>query len=215
MPAFYFINTIKSIFSSIIDPISRSKRRGVYALPCNDCDAVYVGETSRQFQVRLHDHLDSRPNDSAFKKHLIEEKNSYRRGLAVVLHLENVHLSRLALESLESAWLKSLGGSVLNHSAPTKGLVDTLYPSPQTSTWCYCSFLSLPSSPHSSPCNYCFLLDLLFLPFSFSSLCSVSFSVLVGAPELLGLLGWFVSFNFISPLFNVWFASPFSVSFWF
>ena len=73
MPAFYSINT-----SSIKDPIPRSKRSGVYVLPCNDCDAVYVGETSRQFQVRLHEHLDSRPHDSAFGKHLIEEKRSYR-----------------------------------------------------------------------------------------------------------------------------------------
>lgn len=130
-PAFYSINTTKSLLCRIKDPISRNEKSGVYRIPCENCSSIYIGETGRQFQIRLHEHLDQRPKDSCFSKHLEEEGHSYRKGSATLLHVEDSLRKRIALESLESARHRSQGWEVLNYSAPTQGLIDILFPSPQ------------------------------------------------------------------------------------
>ena len=72
-PAYYSVNTIRSLLFKLKDPVAKAERSGVCRLPCNDCNAVYIGETGRQFQIRLHEHLDGKPQDSAFAQHLQEE----------------------------------------------------------------------------------------------------------------------------------------------
>jgi len=129
-PAYYHINPLKSSFGSNKDPVQRSLKSGVYMLPCDNCDAVYIGETGRPFTTRLHEHLDSKASSSAFSKHLLEQRHSYKQGSAALLHMEEYRPTRLALESLESARIRSCGFNVLNYSCPRKGLIDKLYPLP-------------------------------------------------------------------------------------
>ena len=50
--------TIANMFSKPKDIIPKDPTGGpVYSIPCNDCDATYVGETKRQIKTRLGEHL--------------------------------------------------------------------------------------------------------------------------------------------------------------
>ena len=78
-PAFYTVDSIMSVLCDRKDRIYPQDRKGVYILPRDSCNAVYIGETGRQFQVRLHEHLNQKPLSSAFSKHLTGE--SVQTGL--------------------------------------------------------------------------------------------------------------------------------------
>jgi len=54
------------ILSKLKNP-PKYEKRGVHLLPCNDCSAVYIGETGRQFCIILHEYLDKLP-PSAFAR---------------------------------------------------------------------------------------------------------------------------------------------------
>ena len=75
---------------------------GVYRVPCKDCTKVYIGETGRDFQVRLGEHKTAvatgKEKNAVFqhlktKNHPIDWKNA-----AVLYHSENER-SRLVVES--------------------------------------------------------------------------------------------------------------------
>ena len=132
-PAFYPLCTIRTLFSNLKDPVPLEGKSGVYSLPCDNCNAVYIGETGRSFAIRLHEHIDQRPSSLSFSKHLQQEKHAFKKGSETLLHVENSHSRRLALESLESARHRSQGWNVLNYSCPSKGLIDILFPPPTNS----------------------------------------------------------------------------------
>ena len=85
------------------DPLTS---RGVYKIPCNDCDSVYIGETSRPFKVRLKEHKHnciSQKVSSAIADHfssghsldfensrvIYRESHLYRRKIAEALMINN------------------------------------------------------------------------------------------------------------------------------
>ena len=129
-PAFYPISTSRTLLCKLKDPVPKIEKSGVYSLPCNDCNAVYIGETGRQFQIRVHEHLDAKPQDSAFTKNLEEERHSYKKGSGRLLHVEASHRRRLAFETLESARHAINGCEVLNYSCPSHGIMRLLFPLP-------------------------------------------------------------------------------------
>ena len=50
-------NTLSSILSKPKDQINLQDQNNVaYEIPCKDCDAIYIGETKRQFKQRLQEH---------------------------------------------------------------------------------------------------------------------------------------------------------------
>mgnify|MGYP000847618903 CR=1 FL=1 len=53
------MNTIKNSLISLKDPIPTLEMSGVHSLKCGDCPS-YVGETSRQFEKRVKEHVSSR-----------------------------------------------------------------------------------------------------------------------------------------------------------
>ena len=76
-PAFYPLCTIRTLFSNLKDPVPLGEQSGVYSLPCDNCNAVYIGETGRSFAIRLHKHIDQRPYSS---RHLQQEKHAFKKG---------------------------------------------------------------------------------------------------------------------------------------
>jgi len=56
------------------------EKSGVYELKCDECSAVYIGETGRKLNIRFHEHIDDfkkkRSNKSAFASHLLESGHS-------------------------------------------------------------------------------------------------------------------------------------------
>ena len=51
--AFKYNCTIKSL---LVKNNSSTKNSGVYSIPCNDCDLVYIGESGRDWSVRKKEH---------------------------------------------------------------------------------------------------------------------------------------------------------------
>ena len=50
-------NTLRSILSKPKDQVNLEDQNNVvYEIPCKDCDAIYIGETKRQFKQRLQEH---------------------------------------------------------------------------------------------------------------------------------------------------------------
>ena len=51
------LRTVKQLLSRPKDSIKKEKQTGVvYAIPCSDCNAVYVGETGRSLATRTREH---------------------------------------------------------------------------------------------------------------------------------------------------------------
>lgn len=61
--------TIKSIFSKTKDTTELLQKSGIYKLHCNDCNATYVGRTTRPLVTRIKEHL-TRTDKSSFGFHL-------------------------------------------------------------------------------------------------------------------------------------------------
>ena len=51
------MSTIKDILPSTKDRIEPTRRQGaIYQIPCQDCYALYIGETDRNFKTRCAEH---------------------------------------------------------------------------------------------------------------------------------------------------------------
>jgi len=101
-PAFYNPLTIRSQLSRIKDPVPTFQKSGVYKLQCNECSALYIGETERQLSTRVQEHLDdvtsTKPNKSAFSAHLAQSGHTFDIDQAELLHCESSFRKRLAPE---------------------------------------------------------------------------------------------------------------------
>ena len=48
---------MRHIFAKPKDPVTKEQRTGaIYSIPCNNCDNEYIGQTKRQFGIRLKEH---------------------------------------------------------------------------------------------------------------------------------------------------------------
>jgi hypothetical protein len=58
-------------------------KSGIYELRCDDCSAVYIGQTGRKFKERMKEHEASFRKEnciSLFAKHLVEKKHGSNFG---------------------------------------------------------------------------------------------------------------------------------------
>jgi hypothetical protein len=83
-------NTIRSMIVRPKDPTPDTKKCGiVYELNCDECDAKYVGETSRSFETRIKEHKRKRGVLTAVGEHLNETGHSLdEEGTRVVAREE-------------------------------------------------------------------------------------------------------------------------------
>ncbi|KAF2889777.1 hypothetical protein ILUMI_16396 [Ignelater luminosus] len=74
-------------------------------LTCNDCNAVYIGETGRSIETRVKEHI--RNNTiSNFGRHLSENQHTYNKENTKLLHQYNKGYKLLLLEALEIEKIK-------------------------------------------------------------------------------------------------------------
>ena len=69
-------NKIKSLFNKHEDqPNNRDKKNAVYQIPCQDCEKVYIGETSKTIKSRITEHKNAIKREDACSlsaKHVTE-----------------------------------------------------------------------------------------------------------------------------------------------
>ena len=94
--AFYPVRTTSNLIS-LKDPTPPLKKSGIYKASCEDCGAVYFGQTGRSFRTRIMEHLNEyhkaikatrntkRP-ESAIADHSIEEAHSIDRISFSLIH---------------------------------------------------------------------------------------------------------------------------------
>ena len=103
-------------------------------LPCGDCKAVYIGETSRQMKIKVDEHKKAwekgKEEILAFADHIITSGHGFREGSVALLHKENSYFKRTALEHIEIIRHKNTGGVVvLNRYIPDEDLIELVYES--------------------------------------------------------------------------------------
>ena len=99
-PAFYNPITLRNLFVNLKDRTASNERSGVNQILCDDCQEVYVGETSRQLKIRVAEHKkaweESVVGRSASADQLIDNGHSLREGSEELLHNEKSYFKRLA-----------------------------------------------------------------------------------------------------------------------
>jgi hypothetical protein len=102
--AYYNKGNLRTLLSKTKDKIDRNDKSGIYKLKCNECMAVYVGQTGRAIKVRTEEHKrhwrNGQLEKSQFAKHLWEcdHKSDFEPEM---LHLEKKGRRMDSLEQME------------------------------------------------------------------------------------------------------------------
>lgn len=107
-------NTLINQLRNGKDKTNKLDKSGVYALKCDDCEAVYIGETGRKLRTRIQEHLkDNR--FSNFGKHLYTNKHTFKNPDNVkLIHQEQKGHKLLLLEAWEIDKQIKLNPNILN-----------------------------------------------------------------------------------------------------
>nr|VZI49592.1 unnamed protein product [Spirometra erinaceieuropaei] len=88
------------------DPLPVTEQSAVvYSIPCQDCDARYVGETGKRLGTRLHEHqlaINRKDKLSLVYGHTLERNHCFAFEKASVIGRANDKMARLMLESWSS-----------------------------------------------------------------------------------------------------------------
>ncbi|BHF67949.1 hypothetical protein SprV_0301097800 [Sparganum proliferum] len=89
------------------DPLPVTEQSAVvYSIPCQDCDARYVGETGKRLGTRLHEHqlaVNRKDKLSLLYGHTLERNHNFAFEKARVVGRANDEMARLMLESWSSS----------------------------------------------------------------------------------------------------------------
>ena len=83
-------------------PFEPRRGAGVYVIPCENCDQCYVGETGRDFQVRLREHkqyVRLGNENSAVFNHIFRKKHSVNWNSSQLVYHSQNRCNRLVVES--------------------------------------------------------------------------------------------------------------------
>nr|VZI00064.1 unnamed protein product [Spirometra erinaceieuropaei] len=99
-------STIRQQIMRPKDPLPATEQSAVvYSIPCQNCNARYVGETGKRLCTRLHEHqlaVNREDKLSLVYGHMQQEKQSFAFGEASVLSRAHDKMARLVLESWSS-----------------------------------------------------------------------------------------------------------------
>ena len=114
--------------------VAVNERSGVYKVECDNCEGVYIGETSRQMKIRVVKHRkaweDNIVGKSAIAGHLIYSGHRPREGSEKLLHKENSDFRRLALENIEIIRYQDKNDvTLLNRYIPEEGFIELVHES--------------------------------------------------------------------------------------
>ena len=96
----------------------------VYAIPCNDCNSLYIGQTGRDFKSRLAEHergVRSRVTSNAIAKHVIDTGHQPKFEKSVKVYNEPNVCRRLALEAFTIAINRD---RLMNLSPPSQVMIE-------------------------------------------------------------------------------------------
>lgn len=78
------------------------EKNGVYKLTCNDCKAVYIGETGRNFKTRIKEHINNNNHNSNFGNHLKETGHHFNiKTNTTIMHIQEKNHKLTLLEAYE------------------------------------------------------------------------------------------------------------------
>ncbi|XP_071577702.1 uncharacterized protein [Temnothorax nylanderi] len=117
------LNKMSTFIKAHKDSLPRSKQSNVvYKVNCMECDASYVGQTSRQMQTRIKEHQNhinrNTSNHSVLTDHRIEFNHNFDWSNAEILDNEPYYYKRLIL-----CIKRQVNG--LNLQTDTEGLPDS------------------------------------------------------------------------------------------
>lgn len=116
--------SLQKTLSNNKDPIPTIEQCGVYALTCNNCNAIYIGQTGRKFIHRIKEHerawRKQTPSLSHFADHLTDNQHTFNRNTNFhILEIENRYWHRMKLETLHIHTSLSNNNTVtLNQNIP-------------------------------------------------------------------------------------------------
>ena len=125
------IRTLKNELCHVKDKRTVENKAGVvYKLGCNDCDAVYVGETGRQVKDRMREHQNDIVKAKSVSKvfnHVDQTGHSFDFDNVKVLDLASHVKTRLHLESIHT----KLQPNSINRSLTLNSAYDSILHSTQ------------------------------------------------------------------------------------
>ncbi|XP_071579118.1 uncharacterized protein [Temnothorax nylanderi] len=120
------LNKMRTFIKAQKDSLPRSNKCNVvYKINCNDCDASYVGQTSRQLQTRIREHRNhinwNTPNHSVITEHRVECNHDFDWKNVEILDHESYYYKRSVSEMI---CIKRQAKG-LNLQTDAEGLPDT------------------------------------------------------------------------------------------
>ena len=92
-------NTLKSYFPKLKHSQNKYEKSGVYELKCKDCNCSYIGQTSRNFGIRMKEHEASirlnHPEKSHYAKHVLDlnhNKNLSTNDMDILEFTNDYHI---------------------------------------------------------------------------------------------------------------------------
>jgi len=92
--------TLRKTCFQLKDPIPRHEKNRVNSFDCEQCPAIYIGQTDVRFSNVFLNTL-KQPKKSNFAKHIISESHSFDESLVSLLHAINKGSRLTAIEALE------------------------------------------------------------------------------------------------------------------
>jgi len=112
--AFKSNTKLKDLLGNPKAKIKEEDRSGIYEIPCNNCNAKYIGQTKRKLKVRLKEHQahfkNNQEEKSAMAKHCLQENHTF----SSVNLLQEVR-NPLFLDAWESLYIKKHQDILVNN----------------------------------------------------------------------------------------------------
>ena len=116
-------NNIKQQLVNVKDKVPELQQSGIYAIPCSDCDSIYIGQTRRRIEARISEHhgahINGKIEKSGVAEHAIESQHNINyNGTKMIKNIRNnnkldawesmlIHNSEYPLMNKEDAPLSS------------------------------------------------------------------------------------------------------------
>lgn len=122
---------IKQLHNPKKDPIPTLKKSGlIYAMDCNDCEKVYVGQTGQFLVNRMYQHKNDYKNreklknkhHSAAVEHALTTRHSFNYDNPTILHSEQQKSKR---NTIEMIYIKKFKEKAVNIKSDTEKLSST------------------------------------------------------------------------------------------
>ena len=112
-------NNLKDLLVNLKDKVPPEEKSGIYKIPCENCPAVYIGQTRRKLKARLREHKtaveNDRVNDSSVAAHTTSQKHSV--DWEKVKLIKNVQKTA-HLNAWESMYITTTDHPLMNEDDP-------------------------------------------------------------------------------------------------